>query len=100
MQKFTIGAAGTKTVKVAPGATIYFAASGTYVATITVQYATEPGVFTEFATPVVLTGAGATKLQVAAINVGAHNELLINCSAYTSGTATIIANTQVVRERE
>lgn len=100
MQKLTITAAGTNLVKVEPGATVYFAASGTYTATITVQYATAAGVFTEFATPVVLSGAGATKLQVTAINVGAHSELLVNCSAYTSGTATIIANPQIVRHQD
>jgi len=33
------------------------------------------------------------------INVGAHSELRVNVSAYTSGTAIIIANPQALQER-
>jgi len=99
MQKLTITAAGTHLIDVTPGRTIYFAASGTYTATITVEYATAPGVWVDYSTPVTLTGAGATKTERTVINVGAHSELRVNVSAYTSGTAIIIANPQALQER-
>lgn len=96
MDKLTITGAGKHVVPVARGATIYFAASGTYTATITVKYATAPGVFVDFATPVTLSDPG----EKTVINVGAHAEMQVECSAYTSGTATIIANPQIVQEKK
>lgn len=95
MQKLTVTATGTQLVDVSQGRTIYIAASGTYTATITVKYATAPGVYVDFATPVTLSAPG----EKTVINVGAHSELAIVCSAYTSGTATIIANQQALQER-
>ena len=96
MQKLTITAAGTYLIDVTPGKTIYFAASGTYTATITVEYATAPGVFTPYSTtPVTLSAPGEKTVT----NVGAHSELRVNVSSYTSGTAIIIANPQALMER-
>ena len=96
MQKLTITAAGTHLIDVTPGRTVYFAVSGTYTATITVEYATAPGVFAPYSTtPVTLSAPG----EKTAINVGAHSELRVNVSSYTSGTAIIIANAAALQER-
>ena len=89
MQKFTITGTGTNLVDVVPGQTVYIASSGTYSATISVEYATAPGVFVAYSTPITLSSPS----EKTVINVGAHSEVRVNCSAYVSGTATIIANT-------
>jgi len=95
MQKLTITATGTNLVDVVPGRAIYLAASGTYTATITVKYVTAPGVHVDFTPPVTLSAPG----EKTVINFGAHSELAVVCSSYTSGTAIVIANPQALQER-
>jgi hypothetical protein len=95
MPKITVTGTGVQTVDVSPGRTIYIASSGTYTATIYVRYATAPGVFVDYATPLTLSAPG----ELTVVNVGAHSELAIDCTAYTSGTATIIANPEALQER-
>jgi hypothetical protein len=90
MQKFTPTVVGTHIVDVTPGRTVYLSTSGTITATV--KYATGPGVFVDFATPITLAG------QQEIVNYGAHNELQINVTAVTPG-AIVIANPQPLQER-
>jgi hypothetical protein len=90
MQKFTPTVAGTHLVDITPGRTVYLSTSGTIAATV--KYATAPGVFVPFATPITLSG------QQAVVNYGAHSQLQIDVTSVTAG-AIVIANPQTLQER-
>ena len=97
MQKITFASAaddGTHKIDVVPGQTLHLSHSGTYSVALEVKYLTAPGVYVSYATPVSLASPGETTV----INVGAHSELAL-VATWTSGTATVIANTAALQER-
>jgi hypothetical protein len=77
-------------VSVTPGRKIYLLTKGSISATI--KYSSSPGVYEDFATPLVL----ASQQEV--VNYGAHSQMAIVITSVT-GTATIIANPEALQER-
>lgn len=90
MQKFTLtGAAGNGDYKidVPLGRTFTLALSGTRsTAVMTAQYATAPGTFVGYATPITLSAVG----NVSGVNIGAHTEINVNIASAGAGDSLIL----------